>query len=73
MIVLLAGALWLFLWLNATPELESNLKLNFPKINSIEELRAKFLFNLNGVTEDSSGLVAGLAIGERGLISETLS
>ena len=73
MIVLLAGALWLFLLLNATPELESNLKLNFPKINSIEELRAKFLFNLNGVTEDSSGLVAGLAIGERGLISETLS
>jgi competence protein ComEC len=72
-IVLLAGALWLFLLLNATPELESNLKLNFPKINSIEELRAKFLFNLNGVTEDSSGLVAGLAIGERGLISETLS
>lgn len=73
MIVLLAGALWLFLWLNATPELESNLKLNFPSFSAIEELRAKFLFNLNGVTEDSAGLVAGLAIGERGLISETLS
>jgi competence protein ComEC len=61
------------LWLNATPELESNLKLNFPTFPAIEELRAKFLFNLNGVTQDSSGLVAGLAIGERGLISETLS
>ena len=73
MIALLAAACWVYLWLSAAPEMESSLKLNFPSFPAIEELRAKFLFNLNGVTEDSSGLVAGLAIGERGLISETLS
>ncbi|MFM1958061.1 MAG: hypothetical protein RI929_424 [Actinomycetota bacterium] len=73
MIALFAGGYWLFLWLSAGPGLESSLKVSFPKLDFIEELRAKFLFNLNGVTEDSSGLVAGLAIGERGLISESLS
>ena len=63
MIVLLAGGYWLFRWLTAAPGLESSLKVNFPQLDFIEELRAKFLFNLKGVTEDSSGLVAGLAIG----------
>ena len=42
------------------------------RFEEVEELRAKFLFNLEGVTEDSKGLVAGLAIGERGMISEML-
>lgn len=73
MIALTAAGYWLFLWLTAKPELESSLKLNFPELDAIEELRAKFLFNLTGITQDSSGLVAGLAIGERGLISETLT
>jgi competence protein ComEC len=71
-IVLAAAGYWLFLWLTAKEDLESGLKLSFPKLDAIEELRAKFLFNLSGVTQDSSGLVAGLAIGERGLISQTL-
>ncbi len=73
MITLLAAGYWLFLWITAAPNLESTLKISFPKLDSIEELRAKFLFNLSGVSEDSSGLVAGLAIGERGLISEALT
>ncbi len=73
MIALTAASYWLFLWLTAAPGLESSLKVNFPELEPIEELRAKFLFNLTGITDDSSGLVAGLAIGERGLISEALS
>jgi competence protein ComEC len=61
------------LWVTATEGLESSLKLSFPKFDAVEELRAKFLFNLSGVTQDSAGLVGGLAIGERGLISEALA
>ena len=73
MIVLAAACYWLFLWVTAPPGTESSLKVSFPQLAVIEELRAKFLFNLTGVTDDSAGLVAGLAIGERGLISEALS
>jgi competence protein ComEC len=61
------------LWVSAKEGLESSLKLSFPKFDAVEELRAKFLFNLSGVTQDSAGLVGGLAIGERGLISEALA
>ena len=73
MIVLAAACYWLFLWVTAPNGTESSLKVSFPQLAVIEELRAKFLFNLTGVTDDSAGLVAGLAIGERGLISEALS
>ena len=73
MIPFLAGLTWIFLWVTAEEGLESSLKLSFPKFEAVEELRAKFLFNLSGVTQDSAGLVGGLAIGERGLISESLA
>ncbi|MEY4945031.1 MAG: hypothetical protein RL384_975 [Actinomycetota bacterium] len=73
MIVVTASLLWAFLWLTASDSNESTLKLNFPSVDLVEELRARFLFLLTGVTDDSAGLVAGLAIGERGLISQTLS
>ena len=73
MIVLLVAIYWLVSWINAPSNLESGLKVSFPKFEAVEALRAKFLFNLHGVTTDSKGLVAGLAIGERGLISEGLS
>ena len=73
MIVIAAAVWWFYLWVTAKEGFESSLKVNFPKFNAVEELRAKFLFNLSGVTEDSSGLVGGLAIGERGLISDELS
>jgi competence protein ComEC len=72
-IVVTASLLWAFLWLTASDSNESTLKLNFPSVDLVEELRARFLFLLTGVTDDSAGLVAGLAIGERGLISQTLS
>ena len=73
MIPFLAGLTWVYLWVTAEEGLESSLKLSFPKFETVEELRAKFLFNLSGVTQDSAGLVGGLAIGERGLISESLA
>lgn len=73
MIVFAAAALWLILWLTAPAGSQSNLKLNFPVFEEVEELRARFLFHLTGVSEDSAGLVAGLAIGERGMISDFLS
>lgn len=73
MIVVTASLLWAYLWLTASDSNESSLKLNFPSVDLVEELRARFLFLLTGVTDDSAGLVAGLAIGERGLISQTLS
>ena len=73
MIPFLAGVTWLYLWVTAKEGLESSLKVIFPKFDTVEELRAKFLFNLSGVTQDSAGLVGGLAIGERGLISEALA
>jgi competence protein ComEC len=72
-IVVTASLLWAYLWLTASDSNESSLKLNFPSVDLVEELRARFLFLLTGVTDDSAGLVAGLAIGERGLISQTLS
>ncbi|MEY4410299.1 MAG: hypothetical protein RLZ99_772, partial [Actinomycetota bacterium] len=71
MIVVTASLLWAYFWLTASDANESSLKLNFPSVDLVEELRARFLFLLNGVSDDSAGLVAGLAIGERGLISQT--
>ena len=73
MIVIAAALLWFYHWVTAKPGFESSLKVNFPEFDAVEELRAKFLFNLSGVTQDSAGLVGGLAIGERGLISEGLA
>ena len=73
MIVVFATLLWFYLWVTAKEGFESSLKVNFPEFGFVEQLRAKFLFNLSGVTEDSAGLVGGLAIGERGLISEELA
>ncbi len=73
MIPFLAGLTWVYLWVTAEEGLESSLKLSFPKLEAVEELRAKFLFNLSGITQDSAGLVGGLAIGERGLIRESLA
>lgn len=73
MIVITAALFWFYLWITAEEGFQSSLKVNFPAFDAIEELRAKFLFNLSGVTQDSAGLVGGLAIGERGLISEGLA
>lgn len=69
MIVAIAAIYWAALWAFAPPESSSMLKLSYPKIELIETLRSAFLFRAQGVTEDSKALVAGLAIGERDLLS----
>ncbi|MFM1951139.1 MAG: hypothetical protein RL418_826, partial [Actinomycetota bacterium] len=72
MIAWLAGGYWLWIWLTAPPQSSSFLKANYPDIGIIEEVRFQFLSNLSAITVDAKGLVAGLAIGERGLISPVL-
>ncbi|QKJ25174.1 ComEC/Rec2 family competence protein [Aquiluna borgnonia] len=71
--LVIASALWLFLWISAPENDASAIKSSYPDLAPIETLRAKFLANLAGVSSDAKGLVAGLTIGERGLISEELT
>ena len=72
MIVVFATVLWLGLWISAPPNQQSAIKLNYPRIELIDSLRAQFLENL-GDRGDAGALVAGLAIGERSLLSESVS
>lgn len=69
MIVYVAAIYWLILWVIAEPGSSSQIKVSYPRIEFIETLRATFLYRLGGVTPDSEALVAGLAIGERDLLS----
>lgn len=73
MIYLIAGGYWFLLWAFAPPKASSQLKLGYPELPAIDHVRHRFLELLSGVSEDAAGLVAGLTIGERGAISETLS
>ncbi len=63
-----ATALWLGILLFVT-EPDSTLALAFPEVSEISYLRSAFLGSLGSVT-DAEALVAGLAIGERELLSE---
>lgn len=49
------------------------IKQNYPDIELVESLRAAFLNFSQGVTPDSKALVAGLAIGERDLLSDQMT
>lgn len=69
MIGYVAAAYWLILWILAPPGASSQIKVSYPKIEFVETLRATFLHRLGGVSSDSEALVAGLAIGERDLLS----
>ena len=69
MIVYVAAIYWLILWVVAEPGSSSQIKVSYPRIEFIETLRATFLYRLNGVSPDAEALVAGLAIGERELLS----
>ena len=69
MILAIAGFYWLALWVTAPPGTQSQLKLSYPKIEFIESIRHAFVLNAQGITADSKALVAGLAIGERDLLS----
>lgn len=73
MIYVIAGGYWLLLWAFAPKEASSSLKLNYPDIPFITAVRTRFLELLVGVSDDAAGLVAGLTIGERGAISDSLA
>lgn len=62
----------IFLWLGILlwlPQSKSSIEVGFPEIGQITDLKAAFLGSLGRVS-DSEALVAGLAIGERDLLSE---
>ena len=73
MIIFVAAAYWLILWVTALPGSSSQIKLSYPRIEFIEGLRAVFLFRAQGVNPDAKALVGGLAIGERDLLSPEMA
>lgn len=73
MIIFIAAAYWLILWVTALPGSSSQIKLSYPRIEFIEGLRAVFLFRAQGVNPDAKALVGGLAIGERDLLSPEMA
>lgn len=73
MIIFVAAAYWLILWVTALPGSSSQIKLSYPRIEFIEGLRAVFLFRAQGVSPDAKALVGGLAIGERELLSPEMA
>lgn len=73
MIIFIAAAYWLVLWVTALPGSSSQIKLSYPRIEFIEGLRAVFLFRAQGVNPDAKALVGGLAIGERDLLSPEMA
>lgn len=68
----LATLIWLLSWAFAPPGAQSQIKLNYPDVGFISYLRERFLLSLNGVNQDATGLVAGLTIGERSLLSDAV-
>jgi competence protein ComEC len=72
-IIFIAAAYWLVLWVTALPGSSSQIKLSYPRIEFIEGLRAVFLFRAQGVNPDAKALVGGLAIGERDLLSPEMA
>jgi competence protein ComEC len=68
----LAALIWSLSWVFAPKDAQSQIKLNYPEVSFINYLRERFLLSLNGVNSDASGLVAGLTIGERSLLSEAV-
>jgi competence protein ComEC len=73
LIVYLAFGYWLFLWLSAEPNSQSVIKQSYPDPPFMQHLRQRFLDALAGVSEDARGLVAGLTIGERDMVSPSLA
>ncbi len=73
MIAYLAFGYWLVLWLSAQSNSESLIKRSYPDPPFMQHLRGRFLDVLAGVSDDAKGLVAGLTIGERELVSPELA
>lgn len=68
----LAALIWFLSWALAPENAQSQIKLNYPEVSFISYLRERFLLSLNGVNADAAGLVAGLTIGERSLLSDAV-
>lgn len=65
-----ATAFWLLLWITAPPHQESSIKALYPVIPEVESVRTGFMALIGYEPSDALALVAGLAIGERSLLSE---
>ena len=68
--IALAISLWTMLWLTAPATQESAIKAAYPVIPEVQQVRTAFLGLLGLEPGDAEALVAGLAIGERSLLSE---
>ena len=68
-----AVALWSLLWVTAPAGKESAIKSAYPVVPAVEEVRAAFLSLIGFEPSDSEALVAGLAIGERTMLSDETS
>ena len=73
MTIVIAGLYWLLLWVTAPPGSTSEIKLSYPNLGIVQSVRSAFLSNASGVTPDANGLVAGLTIGVRDLVSQELA
>lgn len=62
MIIFVAAAYWMILWVTALPGSVSQIKLSYPRIEFIEGLRAVFLFRAQGVSPDAKALGADLQL-----------
>ena len=65
----LGAMLWVLSFFFAARE-TSQIKLNYPQLEVVETIRRRFLLALHGENPDAVGLVAGLTIGERSLLSQ---
>lgn len=65
-----AIALWTLLWLTAPPASSSSIKGSYPEFEAVELVRSAFLQLVGFDPSDERALVAGLAIGERSLLSD---
>ena len=61
--------IWVLSFFFSTGE-TSQIKLNYPQFEVVETIRRRFLLALHGDNPDAVGLVAGLTVGERSLLSE---
>lgn len=73
MIALIAALYWLLLAVTGDPTRQSSIKQSYPEITLITQVRDRFLESLGGVSKDAEGLVAGLTIGVRDMVSPELA
>lgn len=73
MIATLAALYWLILAITQDPSAQSRIKGSYPELQFIEIARERFLGSLTGVSDEANGLVAGLTIGVRDMVTDELA